>query len=270
MYINVENSGKGSNKGSCSALVNYLDKENEMRPITERELFFSHGESMVNSYRVQQHLDTNRKGVGKTDGKFFMITINPSGKEQQYLKGDKKKLKDYTREVMGAYARNFGKELTGDQLVYYAKLEENRYYKGTDPKVLEGSIRMNEVKPGDNMHVHVIVSRKDASNKIKLSPMTHHRNTTKGRVHGGFDRVNFKQRSEEIFDQMFSYERPYEDSFNYSNTIKNGTREQRQEAIEKRQIDEMKRTQQIQQELQVQQLEKQRQSDHKISRGRGL
>ena len=48
------------------------------------------------------------------------------------------------------------------------------------------SVQINEL----NMHCHLIVSRKDQSNKKKLSPLTNHKNTKKGKVIGGFDRVN--------------------------------------------------------------------------------
>jgi hypothetical protein len=81
------------------------------------------------------------------------------------------------------------------------------------------------------MHVQITVSRKDASNSIKLSPL----NNSKGKnaVHsqkvGQFDRVAFKQGAEKLFDQMFSYERSIEESFRYANTLKHGSYEQKLE-----------------------------------------
>ncbi len=84
------------------------------------------------------------------------------------------------------------------------------------------------------MHVQIIVSRKDASNSIKLSPL----NNSKGKnaVHsqkvGQFDRVAFKQMSEALFDRMFDYDREFKESFKYANTLKHGTYEQKKEVKE--------------------------------------
>ena len=74
-----------------------------------------------------------------------------------------------------------------------------------------------------NMHCHLIVSRKDQSNKKKLSPLTNHKNTKKGTVTGGFDRVNLFQQAEQGFDKLFGYDRQLSESFEYSNTMKNGS-----------------------------------------------
>ena len=44
------------------------------------------------------------------------------------------------------------------------------------------------------MYHHLIMSRKEQSNKKKLSPLTNHKNTKNGTIKGSFDRVNlFKQ-----------------------------------------------------------------------------
>ena len=43
------------------------------------------------------------------------------------------------------------------------------------------------------MHCLLIVSRKDQTNKKKLSPLTNHKDTKKGTVMGDFDRVNLFQ-----------------------------------------------------------------------------
>ena len=72
------------------------------------------------------------------------------------------------------------------------------------------------------MHCHLIVSRKDQSNKKKLSPLTNHKNTKKGTVMGGFDRVNLFQQAEQGFDKLFGYDRQLSESFEYANTMKNG------------------------------------------------
>jgi primosomal protein N'' len=75
------------------------------------------------------------------------------------------------------------------------------------------------------MHVQVIVSRKDATNTIKLSPM----NTSRGKNEqhskkmGQFDRVAFKQSGENLFDSLFEFDRGLKDTMAYANTQKNGS-----------------------------------------------
>lgn len=73
------------------------------------------------------------------------------------------------------------------------------------------------------MHCHLIVIRKDQTNKKKLSPLTNHKNTKNGVIKGGFDRVNLFQQAEQGFDKIFSYNRQQTESFDYLNTMKNGS-----------------------------------------------
>ena len=79
------------------------------------------------------------------------------------------------------------------------------------------------------MHLQVIVSRKNVTNMIKLSPM----NTSRGRneVHskkmGQFDRVAFKQCGESLFDRLFEFDRKLKETMAYANTQKNGSLEDR-------------------------------------------
>ena len=71
------------------------------------------------------------------------------------------------------------------------------------------------------MHCHLIVSRKDQTNKKKLSPVTNHKCTKAGVVKGGFDRVNLFQQAEQGFDKLFNYDRQQSETFDYHNTMKN-------------------------------------------------
>ncbi|CCX77433.1 putative uncharacterized protein [Parabacteroides johnsonii CAG:246] len=73
------------------------------------------------------------------------------------------------------------------------------------------------------MHCHLIVSRKDQTNKKKLSPLTNHKNTKNGVIKGGFDRVNLFRQAEQGFDKLFGYNRQLSESFEYANTMKNGS-----------------------------------------------
>ncbi len=71
------------------------------------------------------------------------------------------------------------------------------------------------------MHCLLIVSRKDQTNKKKLSPLTNHKDTKKGTVMGDFDRVNLFQQAKQGFDNLFSYNRQQIESFDYHNIMKN-------------------------------------------------
>lgn len=74
------------------------------------------------------------------------------------------------------------------------------------------------------MHAHIIVSRKDRSNTRKLSPKTNHTGKKNcGNVKGGFDRTDFFRKCESSFDRHTEYERAPEQTFDYLNTMKNGS-----------------------------------------------
>ena len=115
-------------------------------------------------------------------------------------------MKCYIREVfIPEYAKNFNKELSEADIKFYGKIHFDR------------SRSDNEL----NMHCHLIVSRKDQTNKKKLSPLTNHKNTKNGIIKGGFDRVNLFQQIEQGFDKLFSYNRQKIEAFDYQNTMKN-------------------------------------------------
>ncbi len=49
--------------------------------------------------------------------------------------------------------------------MYYARVETERSYHPEDEEVKQGITRIGEPKPGLNLHVHVIVSRKSLDGK---------------------------------------------------------------------------------------------------------
>lgn len=236
MFINITDSKQADNKGSSSGLVHYLEKENRIHN-EELQHWFNGQEIKVEAYYVKSRIDGNIAKLGKDDAKFFLINISPSQKEIAFLKqqyggdGAKEQLKGFAVRVMDSYARNFkrnGIESNKD-LVWFAKLENYRYYSHVDPEVKQGMHKRGERKPGNQMHVQVIVSRKDATNRIKLSPQ----NTSRGRneAHskkmGQFDRVAFKQSGETLFDEIFGFDRQLKETLAYANLQKNGTLSQR-------------------------------------------
>jgi hypothetical protein len=237
MYINITDSETADNKGSSSGLVHYLEKENRMDLKKQPEQWFNQQERKISSDKARQAIDNNIAKLSKPDSKFFLINISPSQKEIAFLKekygedGAKEQLKAYATSVMDEYARNFKRPgiESGKDLLWFGKVENHRYYSHKDPEVKQGIRKRGERKEGEQMHIQVIASRKDATNKIKLSPMNKSRgsNTEHSKKMGQFDRSAFKSSGERLFDEKFSFERGFTETFNYANTQKKGSLEQR-------------------------------------------
>lgn len=143
------------------------------------------------------------------------------------------RLKEYAVKIMDEYARNFNRAGVNSSrdLVWFAKVENHRYYTHNDREVKNGLKKRGELKQGDQRHIQVIVSRKDLTNKIKLSPMNSSRgkNIEHSKKMGQFDRLAFKQCGETLFDRQFSFDRGLRDTLAYSNIKSNGTLEQRKQ-----------------------------------------
>ena len=237
MFINTSDSNEAANKGSSGALVHYLEKENRLNKKSEPEYWFNGQQIKVDPYEVMKTIDGNIAKLGKADAKFFLINISPSQKEIAFLKEQygeesaKEQLKAYAVRVMDAYAQNFKREGINSHvdLVWFAKLETYRYYTYKDQEVKQGIKKRGDRKEGEQMHVQVIVSRKDRTNSIKLSPM----NTSRGKNEehskkmGQFDRVAFKQGGEALFDELFEFDRRLKETMAYANTKKNGSLNER-------------------------------------------
>lgn len=207
MYIKVINPKKHgkteyNNAGSCTPLVNYLSKEDTGKGL-EKEFYFSHDRDKVSSIEVIKSIDNNCPNIEKHQAKFYSLVVSPKPDEMEHLKHDKDELKSYVRNVMEIYAGNFNKKdgtsknLGGENLVYYAKLEENRYYKGTDEEVKQGKAKQGEPLPGDNTHVHIIVSRKDKTKEIEFSPLVNSKKL--------FNREQLKVNCCKHFDKKYNY-----------------------------------------------------------------
>lgn len=235
MYINITDSEMGNNRGSSATLVHYLDKENRLFKSDEPTLWFNGESKTVQSYEVKNKIDQNIAKLCRDDAKFFLINISPSQKEIVHLKelygedGAKEKLSEYAVKIMDEYARNFKKEniQSNADLLWFGKLENHRYYSHKDKEVKSGQVKRGTVKPGEQMHVQVIVSRKDITNKIRLSPMNKSRgkNAEHSKKLGQFDRVAFKNSGERVFDQQFDFQRTISETFNHANANAKGLKE---------------------------------------------
>ena len=206
--------GTYNNAGSSRQLVSYCEHEDleRMEKGIYTDGFFDLTDDNIYKSKVIKDIDSNIGQLLKTDAKFFAIHISPSENELRVMGNTEQEkaeaMKRYIREVfIPEYAKNFNKGLSEADIKFYGKIHFDR------------SRSDNEL----DMHCHLIVSRKDQSNKKKLSPLTNHKDTKKGTVTGGFDRVNLFQQAEQGFDKLFSYNRQQPESFDYHNTMKNGS-----------------------------------------------
>ncbi|MCF2491696.1 DUF5712 family protein [Dyadobacter sp. CY347] len=230
-HVNITASETGGNTGSCGQLTDYLEKENQK--LGKKELWFDQGRDDIGPDQVKTGIDQNVAKLKKTEAKFYLINISPSGKELDHIGNDPQKLKAFAREVMKEYAENFNKGLSEQDIKYYGKIEYNRYYTHEDLEVKQGIRKRGEAKEGRHMHAQLIVSRKTADNGRLISPMTNHRgsNAVHSQKFGQFDRLDFTERCEKAFDRTFGYVRELSETFQYRKVILNGTAMQRADLI---------------------------------------
>ena len=191
--------GTYNNAGSSQQLANYLEHEDleRMGKGVYTEGFFNLTDDNIYKSKVIKDIDTNIGQLLKTDAKFYAIHVSPSEKELQAMGNTEQQqaeaMKRYIREVfIPEYANNFNKELPASDIKFYGKIHFNR-------------------------------NRSNQANKKKLSPLTNHKNTKNGVIKGGFDRVNLFQQAERGFDKLFDYNRQLAKTFEYCNTMKNGS-----------------------------------------------
>lgn len=278
MYITITAQKlKGNYAQSVADFVDYLEKENEGKTFEEQEHFFNQYGDEISGKEVIKEIDGNTSKLKKTEPKFYSITLNPSQRELKAIENSPAALKRYTREAMKEYVKVFNREIDGkpitiDDIKYYAKVEHQRTFKGTDKAIREnqpyatkiwelnqqvqriqtvegeGSGNVDKLKkeiarlekeaphqlngkrivsgmskPGDQSHVHIIVSRKDASNQYSLSPGSKYKASeveiNGKKVKRGFDRDAFYRNAEKTFDKMFGYKRNYVASYAARKTL---------------------------------------------------
>lgn len=260
----------GGNFSKSSAdFVGYLEKENQGLEQQDMEHFFNQYGDEISAEEVIKEIDGNTAKLEKHEPRFYSITVSPSKYELQKLQNSSEDLKKYTRELMKDYVASFNREIKGrpvniDDIKYYAKIEHQRTFKGTDfqvkenqpyaTKILqlkteirnvqegraEGNIKKmkKEIaklerqaphqqngkrivqgmrKDGNQSHIHIIVSRKDASNRFSLSPGSKYK-ASDVKLNGetvkrGFDRDKFFESAEKTFDKTFGYKRYFAETY---------------------------------------------------------
>ena len=270
MYITITAQKLGGDYSQSSAdFAEYLEKENQGLEQEDVEHFFNQYGDEIEAKEVVKEIDGNTAKLKKKEPKFYSITVSPSKYELRKLQNNSEDLKKYTRAIMNDYATSFhreinGKPITVDDIKYFAKIEHQRTFKGTDKQVrenqpfatkilelkneirkiehqhLEGDVNKIKMqiskleadaphqlngkrivqgmkKDGNQSHIHIIVSRKDASNSLSLSPGSKYK-ASQVEMHGkivkrGFDRDAFFTKAESTFDKAFGYKRNYAESY---------------------------------------------------------
>lgn len=270
MYITITPQKLGDNYSQSAAdFVEYLEKENRQLEPGKEEFFFNQYGDKFSAGEVVKEIDVNTAKLKKNEPKFYSITVSPSKYELKRLQDNSEDLKRYTRELMKDYVSCFNRELNGksittNDIIYYAKIEHQRTYKGSDFQIREnqpyaskilklekeirsiqggerqGAIKALESqimnlereaphqqngqrivrgmqKKGNQSHIHIIVSRKDASNSFSLSPGSKYKSSEvmmNGKlVKRGFDRDQFYTKAEKTFDRTFGYQRNFVESY---------------------------------------------------------
>ncbi|MFV0468513.1 MAG: MobB family relaxase [Dysgonomonas sp.] len=333
MYITIT----PNKKGGCSDLINYLEKENdqirdfanyldkENQLVEQPDPFFNGENSDIDKFEVIERIDKNCKGLSKDESRFFSLTFNPSAKEIDHIDllahiealkleaagvGEdlykvkeeiaRNLYKEYAIKCMDNYAQNFNREHIKDNkdLVWYGKVEKDRYWKYNSPEVKQNKkvqrqidklekkypkptekqqakidelkktlirecdVRKNgkdkvitEMMPksGANYHIHIVVSRRDKEQCVKLSPLAKARNDAQHKVailekdeagkmvkvgekmcQIGFDRNKFVTENEKSFDLSFNYSRSWAETYEARKLAKDEPEKYKEVLAEKR------------------------------------
>lgn len=229
MEIKIQNASLGGEKNisSCRNLAEYLEHEDDERKAEGKDVipFMTPGGVPVSKEEVIDKIDRNHSHLGKEDYKFYSLIVAPSEDEIRAMGATEQEQRragiKLAKAISDAYAENYHRDEihTADDLVIFWKIHFSR----GDNKELQ-------------FHLHGVVSRNSKASggrAVKMSPMTNHKNTTDGPVKGGFDRKEFYKKGEQIFDELFDYDRKVAETFDYKNTQKHGTTEEKVEQANK-------------------------------------
>ncbi|MEM6895634.1 MAG: MobB family relaxase [Bacteroidota bacterium] len=140
MYISITRQHLDTTFSQSAAdFVAYLEKENEGKHPELQEHFFDQYNNRLEPDQVIKEIDGNTSKLKKREPKFYSLTINPSQRELKHINNDPALLREYVRHVMKDYAKAFyrDREVTVDDIKYYAKIEHQRTFKGFDRQIKE-------------------------------------------------------------------------------------------------------------------------------------
>lgn len=233
MNIKIQNSGAdgaSNTKGSCSDLAHYIDHEDKDRLAAGLEPlpYTTPDGDEVTTEEVIAAIDANTKGLSRSADKFFHLVISPSQDEIRAMGNTDEEIYESGLKLIKAISDVYAENFHRDGLLDSTGLE--LYWKPHFTRGNNGDLQF---------HIHGVVSRKTkrlegvGGKQLKISPITNHKDTTKGAVHGGFDRTAFARNCEKLFDKLFEYNRKVAESFDYNNAMKHGTVEEKAEQTER-------------------------------------
>lgn len=221
--------GVADNKGSSSALVNYINHEDKDRLEAGQEPlpFTTPDGEEVTTDEVIAAIDANTKGLSRSADKFFHLVVSPSRDEIRAMGSTDEDVYESGQKLIKAISDAYAENFHRDGLLDSSGLE--LYWKPHFTRGDDGNLQF---------HIHGVVSRKTkpieglGGKELKVSPLTNHRDTRKGAVVGGFDRTVFIQKCEKLFDKLFEYNRKVAETFDYQNAMKHGSVEEKAEQAE--------------------------------------
>lgn len=169
-YLDKENN-LSKEESLAEKFINYLDKETVLSG--DKINFFNSKDDDVDKYIVASSIDKNCRKLSRNEARFYSVTIDPSAKEIQHIKeiagmtansliqsgvqGSyeyiqeqlcRTMFQEYARNCMDEYARNFNREnvKSGNDLVWFGRVEKNRYWKSKSPEVQHNRSIYREIK----------------------------------------------------------------------------------------------------------------------------
>ncbi len=170
----------------------------------------------MKEYASSFHREINGKSISVDNIKYFAKLEH----ERTYKSNDVavRENKSYSNQI--AHLKNELRKIErGEIPSNIRKIEKDirKLIRDTPYKIRGQVVEEGMKKEGLQSHIHIIVSRKDASNSYSLSPGSKYK-ASEVKMHGkmvkrGFERDRFIQNSEKAFDKMFQYNRNYVESY---------------------------------------------------------
>jgi len=177
---------------------------------------------LMKEYAASFNREINGRPVQASDIKFYgKIEFSRSFKENDreikenapysnHIAKLKNDLRKIDRGELAGSMKNIEKEITA-------------LYNQAPHKLNGQMIEPGMLKPGPQTHIHLIVSRKDQTNSVSLSPGSKYKASEvvfQGKtVKRGFDRDCFFERSEKRFDKQFGFKRNYAEQYASRKTL---------------------------------------------------
>jgi len=188
---------------SASELKALKNPSDDLRAYT-REAMKKYVESFNREIQGRKITIDDIKYYAKVEHKRYYKGTDRAVQQNQAIASEVLKLKHQLRAV----------EKTGNNFDKKQIIRRIEKLESLAPHKLNGQrIKNGMEKPGLQTHIHIIVSRKDASNSVSLSPGSKYKASDvefQGKmVKRGFNRDKFFSEAEKVFDKKFGFQRNY-------------------------------------------------------------